>query len=367
MTLIHVLSPGFVTPNGRAFLFPLMVWREALAESGLRIRIFDGVTPELAACDALLIDSKFYRADWGAAGARILDEIAGFASACRVVFCDTTDSASWLKAEVLPLVHVYAKGQLLRDRSDYGRPYYGHRTYADFYHRTLNIEDAVPEWSPTVTDPALRAKLRLSWNTGLADYSLHGPLRMAAYGRVPLRPLLRFPHQFLSPDAPRPNDMSCRFGAGYPRASVAAQRRLIQELLAGRMETRKVSRRAYMRELRNSRVVVSPFGFGEITLKDFEVLLTGGALLKPDTSHMETWPNLFRAGQTMLVHAWDLSDFDEVLEQAIADRPGTQRVATCGQAVYRDHMHGEVAVASFAAQLKMLIANPALSRQAVSS
>jgi hypothetical protein len=231
----------------------------------------------------------------------------------------------------------------------------------------LNIEDADPEWSPAVTDPALRAKLRLSWNTSLADYSLHGPLRMAAYGRIPLRPLLRFPLEFLSPDAPRPNNMSCRFGAGYPRASVAAQRRLIRERLAGRMDTRKLSRRAYMRELCDSRIVVSPFGFGEITLKDFEVFLTGGALLKPDMSHMETWPDLFRADETMLVHAWDLSDFDEALERAIADCAGTQRIAAGGQVVYRDHMHGDAAAASFAAQLQMLIANPALSRHAGSS
>jgi hypothetical protein len=57
----------------------------------------------------------------------------------------------------------------------------------------------------------------------------------------------------------------------------------------------------------------------------------------------------------MLVHAWDLSDFDEVLERAMADRIGTQRVAMNGQAVYREYMHGDAAVASFAAQLQMLI------------
>jgi hypothetical protein len=355
VTLIHVLSPGFVTPNGRAFLFPLVVWREALAATGLRIRLFDRVTPDLADCDALLIDSKFYRADWSGAGARILDEIAGLAAACRVVFCDTTDSASWLKAEVLPLVHAYAKGQLLRDRSHYGRRYYGHRTYADFYYRKLNIEDADPEWSPAVTDPTLLAKLRLSWNAGLADYSMHGPLRMAVYGHVPLRLLLRFPREFMPSEALRHNDLSCRFGTGYPRASVAAQRQLIRERLIGRINTRKLSRRAYMQELSDSRIVVSPFGFGEITLKDFEVFLTGGALLKPDMSHMETWPDLFWVDETMLVHAWDLSDFDEVLERAMADRIGTQRVAMNGQAVYREYMHGDAAVASFAAQLQMLI------------
>ena len=35
---VHVLSEGFVTPNGRAFAFPLIVHRGALAEAGIRRR-----------------------------------------------------------------------------------------------------------------------------------------------------------------------------------------------------------------------------------------------------------------------------------------------------------------------------------------
>jgi hypothetical protein len=64
--------------------------------------------------------------------------------------------------------------------------------------------------------------------------------------------------------------------------------------------------------------VVSPFGFGEITLKDFEVFLTGGLLLKPDMSHMQTWPDVFRAGETMAAHAWDLSDFEDTVARTAA-------------------------------------------------
>ena len=31
MTTVHILSPGFTTPNGAAFLFPLIVHRRAIA------------------------------------------------------------------------------------------------------------------------------------------------------------------------------------------------------------------------------------------------------------------------------------------------------------------------------------------------
>ena len=39
--------------------------------------------------------------------------------------------------------------------------------------------------------------------------------------------------------------------------------------------------------------MVSPFGFGEITLKDFETFLSGSVLVKPNMSHMETYPNFY--------------------------------------------------------------------------
>ena len=37
---------------------------------------------------------------------------------------------------------------------------------------------------------------------------------------------------------------------------------------------------------------MSPFGLGEITLKDFEVF-SGSLLMKPNMDHMLTWPNFY--------------------------------------------------------------------------
>lgn len=355
MIRVHVLSPGFETPNGRAFLFPLIVWREALRDIGIDCRLFRAVTPELTDCNALLIDSKFHRDRWAEDTDRVLAEIASFAEKCRVIYCDTTDSSGWVQTELLPVVHLYAKAQMLRDRSAYQIPMYGHRPFTDYFHRALGTVDEWPEWSQAVADPALLSKLRVSWNSALADYSLHGPARMALYGRVPLPGLLRPPRRFVPPSRPRPQDVSCRFGVGYPRETVAVQRKLIRARLKERVDTRKVSRRAYFRELESSKVIVSPFGFGEITLKDFEVFLTGGLLLKPDMSHIETWPDLFRADETIIAHRWDLSDFDAVLERAVANYAGLTEVAERGQETYRRHLASQNAPMLFARHLSALL------------
>jgi hypothetical protein len=179
---------------------------------------------------------------------------------------------------------------------------------------------------------------------------------MAAYGRLPLRMLLGFPGPVTPSGAQRPRDVSCRFGVAYPRATVAYQRAQIRERLAARMDTSKLSRRAYFRELAASKAVVSPFGFGEITLKDFEVFLTGGLLIKPDMSHLETWPDLFRGGETMLAHRWDLADFEAVIAGALDRHAALIAVADAGQAHYIRHLSGPDAPRLFCEQFSRLVA-----------
>ena len=55
----------------------------------------------------------------------------------------------------------------------------------------------------------------------------------------------------------------------------------------------KINRSNYFRELANSLISVSPFGLGEITLKDFESFISGSILFKPNMNHMETFPNIY--------------------------------------------------------------------------
>ncbi len=353
--LLHILTPGFTTPNGRAFLFPLIVHRRALAQAGICIRLFDTAAPALTDCDCLLVDRKFHEPLWPSQEAEILADFAEWSQRTTTVFCDTSDSAGWLISKLLPIVDIYAKGQLMRDRSAYLKPQYAYRAFADYYHRTLGIVDFEPAWSRPVPKAALLGKLRISWHSGLANYSAFGPYRMALYNRLPLAPLLRAPTRFTPPSDSRQQPISCRFGTTYSRASVAAQRWLIRERMAARMPTGKLSRRRYLAELRRSKVIVSPFGWGEITLKDFEVFLTGGLLFKPDMSGIETWPNLFVDGQTYVAHRWDLSDFEERLDAILADYPNWLQIATEGQARYACHLISSDAAPLFIEQLQAVV------------
>ena len=353
---IHILTPGFTTPNGRAFLFPLITHRRALADAGIEVRLFGGDSPELTDCDRLLVDRKFHEPLWPTAEREILDGFARWAEKTPTIFVDTSDSAGWLHVKLLPIVHAYAKAQLLHDRTAYLAPHYGYRAFADFYHRSFGVADTEPACSDPVPEPVLLDKLRVSWNSGLADYSEFGPHRMALYGRLPWSALLRFPNPRSAPDAKRPNTVSCRFGANYARASVAAQRVMIREHMADRMSVDKVSRRRYFAELRRSQVVVSPFGWGEITLKDFEVFLTGGLLFKPDMAGIDTWPDLFVDNGTYIAHRWDLDDFDVRLDAILSDVPRRMEIAAAGQETYMRRLNGSDAARLFIERLRHVAA-----------
>lgn len=357
MQHINVLTRGFETPNGRAFLFPLAVHRRALMDAGLDVQFVstppDGSTTD---CDVLFVDSRVFSPRWVREGdARVLADISTLAARAPLAWFDISDSTGWLQAQVLPLVQLYCKAQLLKDRRAYMQPHYGNRIWADFYHRTEGIsdeDDAVPR---VVTDPALLDKLRVSWNSGLADYSLHGPLRMALRHRIPSNTLLRFPTNFTPASSKRDIPFASRMGTSYTRNTVAHQRRRIAELLRGRMATDKLGRRAFLQEMRNARLVVSPFGFGEITLKDFEAVLCGAALLKPDMSHLETWPDIFRGGETIVTHKWDLSDFLNRVTEAEDQGRDLAGIAAAAQDIYCTALTGHAAADGFVTRIQDIV------------
>jgi hypothetical protein len=311
------------------------------------VRIFARPERDYADCDLLIVDSKHFSGSERGQLTFVQDALQGFAAKVPLAWYDSTDSAGWLVGGVVPLVRRYFKNQLLRDRSAYTRPMYGRRAYTDYYHRVAGVTDTKPEDAPALSNAGLLDRIRVGWNSGLADYTRWGPLRTESYWR--------FRRQITPASAPRSIQLSCRMGITYDRATVAYQRRQLAARLGNRLMTGKLGRGAYFAELQNSRVVVSPFGLGEITLKDFEVFLTGGLLLKPDMTHLETWPDFYRRDETTAAFAWDLSDFDVVVDQYLTNPKRVIEVAQAGQKRYLKHVAGDDAATLFAERFAALL------------
>ena len=86
--------------------------------------------------------------------------------------------------------------------------------------------------------------------------------------------------------------------------------------------------------MKRTKIFPSPFGWGEIGVRDYESFIYGGVLLKPSLEHMLTWPNIFIEGETYVSFNWDYSDLEEKIQGLLADKNYMDFVALNGQKAY---------------------------------
>jgi len=328
-----------VETTSRAFLTPLLANSRRLREMGIELRTFTAPTPALADCDVLMIHAKYFGQQWNDGADPILAQLSEWSDQTgAIIYVDMYDSSGLIRAAVLPTVTLYAKNFLLRDRAAYAQPHYGGRIFTHYYHTADSVEDGDPQYSVPIEDPRDRAKLRVGWNTAFAH---HGPLnyRVASlYRYAPLKLLLHAPTRFYSPSAPRSIDVSCRMSTAYARETVAYQRVRLNEMMSRRTQTGRLPRSEYFREMTRCKVVLSPFGWGEHAMRDYEAFVCGSVLLKPDMSHLETYPPLYVDGVTMVAHDWDLGDVEEKLDGILQDYPSAVEIAIAGQDLFRSYV-----------------------------
>lgn len=321
---VHILTKGFRSFNGLAFVFPLVLNADKLREAGISIRFFERIEAALPDCDYLIVESKFTKSWWNQSE-KIFETLRQLKTANnKVLFYDLGDgTASWCLG-VLPYVDGFYKSYLFKDRNRYLESFYGGRIWTDYYHRANGIDDAVENRPPPVCDPALLAKIRMGYGAGLANYAQ----RSLLYNNSKLSKLLRrsfaltkwavkspAERDFCPPSSARELDLSCRVTTRYSE-TVSYQRKQTVAMLQNHIRHERVSRGAYFEEMRRAKAVLSPFGWGEINYKDYEVAHCGAVLMKPDIAHLETWPNFFDA-QSMVQYRWDFADLTEKVEDVI--------------------------------------------------
>jgi hypothetical protein len=71
---------------------------------------------------------------------------------------------------------------------------------------------------------------------------------------------------------------------------------------------RTMSRREYNASMLESKIVVSPWGYGELTYRDYEAMYAGCVLIKPDSRFVRAWPDVLQNGTTYVPCAPDWSD-----------------------------------------------------------
>ena len=338
MKKINILTAGLISPNSYGFLFPIIGNKKKLMDYKISFNIFYKIQPEIYDCDILIIDSKYFTNLWDKNKELIFEELIKFKSRVdKVFYFSINDSSTFDHALMIPYVDRYFKNQILKDKNLYLNSFYGNRYYTDYYHKNFEINDENPKNSTPIKNYEDLAKIKLGWNTGLVNWSTFSTIKYNLFSNLKINYSINSLGKFISPYRKRKNKISVRFNTDYSSKTVSYQRLQIKNKLNLYYNTNKINRFSYFRELKNSKIVISPFGLGEITLKDFEVFLTGGLLLKPFMQHMKTWPNLFIENETFIPYSLDLNDFNEVIDYSLSNYKKLIDIAVNGQELYKKY------------------------------
>ena len=227
----------------------------------------------------------------------------------RIIFFHDDAGGGIPRAQVLPFVDLFYQKALYKDRSIYLHSLYGKELFSDISHRKYGINDPSPKKREPVSDPSQLDKLRLSWNIGIGQfpkYKYRQRFAVALARLIDLRLVKWFYseiEQYDSISAINANErdipVHARLGLVI-QPSLAHHRQLILEKIKDdpRFLTGETGQKQYNKELARSKIVLSPFGWGELCFRDFEAVLSGALLLKPDMSHLETWPDVFVNNET---------------------------------------------------------------------
>ncbi len=232
-------------------------------------------------------------------------DLDGRAHRPKLVFLDYYAPTCSPHFAVLPYVDRYIKRQVLVDRSIYQQTLEGGFVFTDFLAKEMNYR-IDPWFFGSTPDPALMHKVVHGWNLGVNPRN-----------RSVLR-LNRFLHRNWSKRAFAINQ---RVGIAPAHNQADEWYQQYRRFCAAQLESvgrkfpssasGRTGRGRYLLELMRSRIVFSPFGWGELCFRDYEAICCGALLIKPSMAHLQTSPNIFVDGQTYVAVNWDLSDLED--------------------------------------------------------
>lgn len=251
-------------------------------------------------------------------------------------YMDNFDQSSTPFFGILPYVDKYIKKQWYKDLSNYRKDYRGGFIFADFTSHHYDIDPGeggfgsyLPEEyeSKLLLSPHLATFKDIRRFVNFSRYARHFPIR-------------------------KDIDINCRVSVGDEKNSWYYYRHRVESLQAleamgdrynvvtNLKNKKRMGFKAFIYEVARSKIGFSPFGWGEVTYRDYYAIGCDTLMVKPDMSHLETVPDIFRDGETYVAVKWDLSDLEEkciyYLEHPNEAREITQNARAVLESFYKD-------------------------------
>ena len=319
-------------------LYPLVKWHKNLKEHGINVQFFtDESSPGILKCDIVIILNSYFGNNLTLHYKHLDVLISLKRKVPKLIFFDITDSCGTTKFETIDIVDTYIKRQLYKDKTLYMRNIFGTRSFCEYYVSTIPDVKKDCNYNIPTLKPNQLSKLKLGWNIGIGDYFSSKKI-FRNFNGLYCNNYLRIGHiidqllfSSLIPNLSWQDkniDISYRGAMEYSIDAISYSRSKVNDIL-DKLTNKylikyrsRIKKKYFIDELVKSKIVISPFGYGEICFRDFEAFQTNSCLLKPDMSHLETWPNYYVSGSTYISYKWDFSDIEENIDLLMSDDYG---------------------------------------------
>ncbi len=252
----------------------------------------------------------------------------------KVIYFDDSAAISHILFFIVPYVDAYWVRGLFSNLNEYSKPYYGGRTYSQFYHDRYGICDQEKYLSPFIKGDFPR-NIKIAWNIGIGMYpspknsfwnSNYNKIKkisciLSSIQSIKLVALIieKYKEEMMnclskSIDLSKKKPfISSRFSSKGYYNSISFHRQLLLEKIKDNelFMTGRLCHKDYLNECSDFLGLLSPFGWGEICYRDYEAIMCGNILVKPDMSHLITWPNIYADGCYLKLN-WDYDNLEEI-------------------------------------------------------
>ena len=305
------------------------LFHEDLKNLGIEVNFFSSINKKFFQADHLFLNSRSFPEIRSRVDLEYVKEI--HKKNKNLYWFDMRDSAGTTQFEVLPYIRRYVKKQLYKDKKIYSKKIEGGRFYTDHYIKKHNIKD-FEDYDQELLNPKYLSKLILGWNLGVAfffDYIEYSKIdyylelfKFKYLNKTKFNLKLPFYENWNEDN--KKYDYLSLMNTNFYRESVSYQRIKLKEILnnlknkngiiKGRFDKKK-----YYEVLRNSKVSIGAYGWGEVCYREFEAVMCGAAFMTADMSKIETWPNIYHEGETYLSYDFEFENLENNLEILVND------------------------------------------------
>ena len=261
------------------------------------------------------------------------------------------DSAGTTEFEVMPYVKKYVKKQLYKDLNLYQKNLYGGRYFTDFYNKKFQVIDRVPYFPELLLDK-YKKKLIVGWNVSVCKFFNWLEFNYLDYQIEKLKIFLKIKKlntkkilPFFKYNNSSKNDIffhmqiygphvDCRNTVSYKRVELL--KNLKSNFPNYKFDNNFLKKRDYFKKLLDSKILISGYGWGEITYRDIEAITCGVPFLTADMSNINFWPDIYQDNKTYISYDLDFKNLKDKIEYILNNEPKKRELVLNSQEVLRN-------------------------------